>query len=251
MITRVLAVGLLAGLIAGVSVAVMQAFTTTPLIIAAETYENAPAHHHAFSASPPIVRAVATNAPARLIPVHQATGEHADDTWTPADGWERTFYTGTATVGTAVGFAFLLLAGMLSAGGAITERRAIGWAAAAFAATGLAPAMGLPPELPGMDAAGLIDRQIWWIATAVASTVALWLFLRSETFAPKVLAFALLVLPHAIGAPQLAEAHASSVPADLAARFAATSLAVQASLWVLTGFFVGILWPRIGENHGG
>lgn len=250
MITRVLAVGLLAGLIAGVSIAVMQAFTTTPLIIAAETYENAP-HEHAFSASPHLVRAVAMAAPARIIPVHQVTGEDAHDAWTPADGWERTFYTSTATVGTAVGFAFLLLAGMLYAGGAITERRAMGWAAAAFAATGLAPAMGLPPELPGMDAAGLVDRQIWWIGTAVASAVALWLFLRSDAVALKILAIALLVLPHAIGAPHLAEAHASSVPADLAARFAATSLAVQASLWALTGFLVGILWPRIGEDHGG
>ena len=251
MITRVLAAGLLAGLIAGVSIAVMQAFTTTPLIIAAETYEDAPAHHHAFSTSPHIVRAAAANAPARFMLVHQMTGEGAHDAWAPADGWERTLYTGTATVGTAVGFAFLLLAGMLVAGGAITERRAMGWAAVAFAATGLAPATGLPPELPGMDAAGLIDRQIWWIGTAVASTVALWLFLRSQTFAPKILAIALLILPHAIGAPQLTEAHASSVPADLAARFAATSLAVQASLWILTGFLVGILWPRLGEDHGG
>ncbi len=49
------------------------------------------------------------------------------------------------------------------------------------------------------------------------------------------------------GAPHhVAEAAKSGVPPELAAQFAATSLAVQAILWVLTGFFVGLLWARIG-----
>jgi predicted cobalt transporter CbtA len=60
---------------------------------------------------------------------------------------------------------------------------------------------------------------------------------------------ALLVAPHAWGAPHLAaEAHKSSVPPELAAQFAATSLAVHATLWLLTGFFVGFWWRRIGDR---
>ena len=41
MITRVLATGLLAGFLAGAAIAALQNFTTTPLILAAEVYENA------------------------------------------------------------------------------------------------------------------------------------------------------------------------------------------------------------------
>jgi predicted cobalt transporter CbtA len=38
------------------------------------------------------------------------------------------------------------------------------------------------------------------------------------------------------------------VPPELAAQFAATSLAVHATLWLLTGFFVGFWWRRIGDR---
>ncbi|MEI2612914.1 MAG: CbtA family protein [Candidatus Promineifilaceae bacterium] len=35
----------------------------------------------------------------------------------------------------------------------------------------LAPAFGLPPELPGMAAADLGARQVWWCGTALATGV--------------------------------------------------------------------------------
>ncbi len=248
MITRVLAVGLLAGLIAGISIAVMQAFTTTPLILQAETYESG-AHAQHASLATPLVRAVYDAAPPEIVLVHGAHDDHDAAAWAPQDGWERTLYTGIATVGTAVGFALLLIAGMLAAGEAVSERRAVAWASAAFVATGLAPAMGLPPELPGMAAADLVQRQQWWIMTAVATAAALWLFLRYDAPWQRLLAVTLLVAPHVIGAPHLDEIIESNVPAELAARFATTSLAVQAMLWVLTGYFVGALWPRLGEAH--
>ena len=60
---------------------------------------------------------------------------------------------------------------MLASGDAIDERRAIAWAAAAFVATGLAPAAGLAPELPGMPAADLVARQSWWFLTATATAL--------------------------------------------------------------------------------
>jgi len=244
-ITRVLAVGLVAGLISGICIAVVQVFTTTPLILQAEAFEGAPAHQaHVGS---PIVRALATTAPPAVVLIHAEHGDHA--AWAPEDGFERALYTGVATIGTAVGFALLLVAGMLAVGDPISERRAVGWASAAFVATGLAPAMGLPPELPGMAAADLVSRQQWWVMTAVVTAVALWMLLRSDAFWLHLLAVGLLLAPHVIGAPHLSEALQSGVPAELAARFTATSLAVQASLWVLTGYLVGVLWPRLGEPN--
>jgi cobalt transporter subunit CbtA len=253
MITRVLAVGLLAGLIAGLCVAVLQTFTTTPLILKAEVFEKADAAkvEGASLWYGPGRGTVASEARVILVhgDAHGATAEGAEEEWEPQDGLERTLYASTATIATAIGFAFLLLAGLLVAGDPIDERRAIGWAAAGFVATGLAPALGLSPEVPGMAAAELAGRQQWWFATAAATAVGLWLILRTDSISLRLLAVVILVAPHVWGAPHLAEAHASSVPAHLAAQFAATSLAVQATLWLLTGFFVGFVWRRLGAGN--
>lgn len=245
MLTRVFAVGLLAGLLAGLIVALLQAYTTTPLILEAERFENAPAAAHAAAAS--------AFAPARLILVHDAHEHaHADSAseWQPSEGLERTLFTAIATIGTAVGFALILIAGMLWSGDRINERSAMAWGAAGFAAAGLAPAMGIAPEIPGMMAADLFARQQWWLTTCAATAAALWLFLRAEQPWLRLIAVILLIAPHAIGAPHLgAEASGDLVPAELAARFAATSLAVQATLWIATGYFVGLLWTRIGAGE--
>ncbi|MCC7252916.1 CbtA family protein [Hyphomicrobium sp.] len=242
MITRVLAAGLAAGFVAGLLVALLQHFTTTPLILAAEVYEN----QVALDARPGVVLSGMHGA--RLILAHvghdAAPGAEAGDAWAPADGLERTVYASTVTVATAVGFAFLLLAGMLVAGDAIDRQRALSWAAAGFVVTGLAPAFGLPPELPGMHAADLLDRQVWWIGTAVATATGLWLLLRSRGVALPVLGLALLLAPHVIGAPHPADAGAGRVPAELAARFASVSLSVHAVLWVLVGVLAGWFWQR-------
>lgn len=240
MITRVLAAALAAGFAAGLMVAVLQHFTTTPLIIAAEAYEGQTGHDHASMHSH-----LAEMHGGRLILAHTGhdSAEGADE-WAPADGLERTVYTSTVTVATAVGFAFLLLAGLLVSGDPIDARRGLAWAAAGFVATGLAPALGLPPELPGMLAADLLERQIWWIGAALATAAGLWLVLRSRGVALPALGLALLLVPHVIGAPHPADAEASRVPAELAARFASASLAVHAVLWALTGALAGWFWQR-------
>lgn len=243
MLTRVFAVGLLAGLLAGLIVALLQAYTTTPIIIAAERYE------HAVSPSP----SASLDGEARLILVH--SGHDHDEAaeaneWAPADGIERTLYTSAATIGTAIGFAMILLAGMLAAGDRITEPTALAWGAAGFAAAGLAPAMGLAPEVPGLVAADLIARQQWWLMTCAMTAPALWLFLRGQSPWLRLLAIPVLLAPHLWGAPHVAPDASARVPAELAARFAAVSLAVQCVLWIATGFFVGFLWQRIGATDG-
>lgn len=241
MITRVLSAGLLAGLLAGMAVAVLQNFTTTPLILAAEVFENAP--EKAASLAEPAVFKVSADARPLLL-VHAEEHGQAEE-WAPNDGIERILYTSTATIAASIGFAFLLLAGMLLAGDQITPRQAMIWAAAGFVTTGLAPAVGLSPELPGMPAADLAARQSWWLVTAVMTAAALWLFLRSDDIRVRGLAIVLLIAPHIIGAPHLMGGEEAKVPAELAARFAATSLAVHAALWIATGFAVGTLWPRL------
>jgi cobalt transporter subunit CbtA len=217
-IHRVLIVGLLAGLLAGLVVATLQHFVTTPLILAGEVYETAEPHAMADM-----------------------------DDWKPADGIERTAFTSIATIATSAGFALILLAGMLVSGDEITVQKAFGWSLAAFVATGLAPSLGLAPELPGSAAGPLLARQVWWVGTAISTGVALWLFIRSTNWIAKVVAVILLALPHLIGAPR-PEAFESKAPAELAAHFAAASLTIQAALWILSGLAAGALWMRFQKR---
>jgi cobalt transporter subunit CbtA len=230
MLARVMSVGLLAGLVAGLLIAVLQQVTTTPLILLAETYETQ-------GAAP---------AAAPGVPKPHDHAAHAEG-WKPADGLPRFFYTGVATVATAVGMAFLLLAGMIFAGDAIDERRALAWAIAGFVATGLAPAAGLAPELPGSGAAELVARQAWWIGTALATAVALWAFLLKQSLLVRLGAVLVLLAPHVIGSPH-SHAFESKVPAEIAAQFAALSLVVQGLLWAIVGLAVGLLWPRFAAR---
>jgi cobalt transporter subunit CbtA len=239
MVTRVLTVSILAGLLAGLLISALQHVTTTPLILKAETYEAA------LRAQPGPMQAASTG-DARVILAHNhlnAGAEHAGEhDWKPQDGLQRTAFTSLVTIATAIGFAALLLAGMIAANERIDERRALAWAVCGFLAFGLAPAMGLAPELPGAAAAELQQRQLWWLLTALVTAGALFVFLQVDAPWARALAVLALLLPHLLGAPHPA-APESKVPAEIAAHFAALSLAVQAALWLATGFAVGVLWP--------
>jgi cobalt transporter subunit CbtA len=233
MLHRILFAALVAGIIGGLAAAVLQHFTTTPLILAAEKYEDAGPD------------TAALHVPALLVLTHGHSEQAADDDegWAPADGLERTLYTSVATIGTAFGFALILLSAMILAGAPITARSGLLWGLAGFAAAGLAPALGLAPELPGSAAADLGARQLWWIGTAVATAGGLWLALRIAT--PIVIAggIALMLLPHVIGAPHPHEL-TSAVPAELAGHFAAASLVVMSVVWALAGTLAGYIWQR-------
>ena len=125
--------------------------------------------------------------------------------------------------------------------------RGLLWGFAGFVAVGLAPALGLAPELPGSAAGDLLLRQFWWVATAVASAIGLYLLIRQPQPSAKAAGVALLIAPHLIGAPRPA-AFESTAPAELAASFAATSLVVHALLWCLVGVGVGWFWTRIASD---
>ena len=232
MLTRILSVGLLAGLLAGLLIAAVQQVTTTPLILAAETYEK----------------------PAEVSAIpkphsHQGAEAHPHgEGWKPADGMPRFFFTAITTIATAVGVAFVLMAVMVLAGIPIDERQALAWAIAGFVACGLAPAAGLAPELPGAAAGGVVARQLWWVGTALATAVALWGFLRTgHSLLVRLGAVVLLLAPHVIGAPHPHEFE-SKVPAEIAAQFTALSLVLQALLWAFVGIGVGLLWPKFAPK---
>ncbi|MCX7900170.1 MAG: CbtA family protein [Methylocystis sp.] len=218
MITRVLGAGLAAGLVAGLAVAALQHVTTTPLILAAEVYETAQHPHNAAS------------------------------DLTPAfDGVRRTLATSAAAIAVSIGYALILLAAMLLADERIGPRRAALWGAGAFAATGLATSLGLAPQLPGAAETDLVGRQIWWIATALSTAAGLYALTRKEGALAALIGAALIIAPHFFSpTPATPE---SAVPAELAARFAASSLAVQAISWALAGAMAGLIWRMFSREE--
>ena len=245
MIQRVLKAGFLAGLVVGLAIAVLQQFTTSQLILQGEVYEKAAHDHHAAVRSPAL--------PIVLVHDHgtstaAAPEEEEDEGWQPANGWQRIAATSIATIATSIGYALILMAAMLAAGAPIMPRSALMWGIAAFAATSLAPALGLSPELPGSAAAPLVARQVWWVATALCTAGGIFLLARIDYVTAKIVGVALIVVPHIVGAPQTAK-FKSTAPAELAAQFAATSLVISAVLWALLGLAVGYVWQRLAARQ--
>ena len=234
MLNRIVLVALLAGGLAGLAGSLLQQLTVVPLILAAEVYEKAPKHHHHEMGAAVTMQDAA-------VPEAVAVPEEA--AWS---GYQRVAITTVATVGAAVGFSLMLLVLMISSGDTLDWKRALGWGAAGFVVCGLAPAMGLAPELPGSSMASLEARQLWWAGTAIATAAGLWLMLRPGPQWRIALGVLLLLSPHVIGAPH-PQAFASTVPAELAAEFTARSLVLQAVLWIMMAGFAGYFWSR-GET---
>ncbi|MGH6906961.1 MAG: CbtA family protein, partial [Aestuariivirga sp.] len=154
MIGRVLLAALLAGVAAGFIMGAIQHVRTTPLILAAEVYENAPASHD---------RSATQVQGSQTTTAEQPAVEAAE--WQPADGWQRTLSTTLTSILTGAGFAAMLAGISLLVGIPITTTNGAIWGLCGFLAVTLAPAAGLPPELPGMPAGDLMARKVWWLAT--------------------------------------------------------------------------------------
>ena len=107
----------------------------------------------------------------------------------------------------------------------------------------LAPGVTLAPEVPGVAAADVGLRQIWWFATVAAAVVALWLIAFGRGWIAWGVAVVLLAAPHVIGAPE-PDSFAGTVPPEIAALFAARALGVGLAAWVLLGSFAGYFWQQ-------
>jgi cobalt transporter subunit CbtA len=226
MFRRILIAALVAGFAAGVLATAVQAARVWPLILTAETFENA--------------------APADA---HQHGTAAAVEAWSPEDGLERTAFTLLFNLLAGFGFALLLNAALVlrrAAGGQTDATTGLLWGLAGFASFALAPALGLPPELPGMVAADLLARQLWWIATALATAGGIALIVLPRRLPAALIGVVLLVVPHVVGAPHPDPAEASPVPAELAAGFVAASLVTAAVFWAALGAVSGWLQHRYG-----
>ena len=142
------------------------------------------------------------------------------------------------------GYGLILSAGIALAeerGMSVTAKRGIVWGVAGFVVFQLAPAFGMPAELPGMNAGAVDARQVWWFATVFMTGFGLWIIAFAQGPIWWGIAAVLLVAPHLIGAPMPSEM-SHVVPSELAAQFAARSLGVGMAVWALMGLLLGQLW---------
>lgn len=238
-----------AGLAVGAVVTVIQQFGTVPLILRAEVYEKAAENR----------RAEPVAAPSGSITVGHSHSEpenvehkHEAEAWEPQDGLERTAFTAGANVLTAIGFA-LVLASLFAVrsgnvGHAISWHEGLVWGFAGFAVFTLAPGLGLPPELPGVPAASLLSRQIWWAVAALATAGGLGLIFLRGTAPAAIAGLVLLILPHLIGAPEL-ENVKTDVPTSLSHQFVVVVTLTSLVFWSLLGGLTSIAFAYFDQPN--
>lgn len=227
MTSRLIITALFAGAAAGLAAGILQLFFVQPVLLHAELYESGLLTH--FGADP--------------VSAQQSL---------PGFDPVRDILSLIFTMLTYTGYALLLVAAMSLAedrGAPIDGRWGILWGAAGFVAFHLAPGFSLAPEVPGVAAADITARQIWWFATVAAAALALWLLAFGQSLRAWAPAIILLLLPHIIGAPQPAT-FVGPVPPEIAALFAARALGVGLAAWVLLGAFAGFFWQREADRAG-
>ncbi len=234
MIVRILLAAIVAGLLSGVFYTAAQAVKVAPLILKAESFEKsgdavAEHEHSAGEANVP--------------------HDHPEaEPWSPQNGVERTFYSLLSNSVFGVGNALLLAAAILFSKMSVSPRSGLVWGAAGFVVFVLAPGLGLPPEVPGMSAAPVPVRQVWWVATVVLTAGGLALFAFKTSWYWLVLGLTMIVAPHVVGAPQPLE-HTSLAPTYLAVEFVFAAIITNGLFWLFLGGVLGWLLPRAMANE--
>lgn len=221
MYSKLLTSALFAGAVAGSIAGLLQLSFVQPVLLHAELYEGGELVHFG----------------SELISAHPDL---------PGFDLVRDSISLFFTMLTYTGYALILLSLMSIAeerGARIDARNGLIWGIAGFITFHLAPGFSLAPEVPGVAAADVGARQIWWFATVAASGVAMWLIAFARSWPFWAGAVVLLLAPHVIGAPE-PDVLAGTVPPEIAALFASRALGVGFAAWVLLGLFAGYFWQR-------
>lgn len=240
MLTRIVTGGLLGGFAAGLLAALLHLLLVQPVLLAAERYESGELVHQPAMAVTHDHDAAPVAADGLEVEVAQpsASAPSPAPSMAPTLDPARDGLTLLSFGLAYAGFGLLLAAAM-----AVAEARGrhpaglragLAWGAAGWVALQLAPALGLPPELPGMGAADLAARQAWWWGTAAATALGLAALAFGRGWPTVAVGLALAATPHVLGAPEPA-ALVGPAPPELAALFAARVLGVGLVAWLAVG----------------
>ncbi len=175
---RIILSALFVGVLTGLLLSAIQLFMVNPIIFAAEAFE-APAEVPELKAEAQLQLSLAhtehshsEHLPSEMSQSSEANTDphghsHSHESWAPEDGAERTLFTVLSNILAGIGFSAVILSlmsQMQSHGiGSLTMLKGSLWGAAGFLAFFVAPGIGLPPEIPGVEAAAIEYRQLWWL----------------------------------------------------------------------------------------
>ncbi len=221
MFLRILTIALFAGFIAGVISAAMQIIFLQPILLHAELYEAGTLTHFGNSS---------------------VSGSHLNLTF----DFQRNALSVLFSALIYTGYAFILTSLFAYASSInlqIDNVRAVLFGICGFVTVQLSPAFGLPPELPGVAAAELIPRQIWWFFCVISTGLGFWILAFGGKLIFIVVGVILLLTPHIIGAPQPL-IFVGPTPPELASHFASRALAIGLVTWSSLGFLTGYFWRK-------
>ncbi len=185
---------------------------------------------------------------------HDHDAGHVHGEWEPEAGVERTFYTVVSNMFAATGFAAVLLALMSQFWSARRQDISLGqgllWGLAGFAAIYLAPGMGLHPEIPGIEAPPLADRQFWWLLTVACVALGIGILALAQARF-KVLGIVLVAIPYIVGpptheGPAFVHADPDAVVrlTELHMQFMMVGGAVNLAFWIVLGVSSALVYNR-------
>lgn len=219
---QIFLISCLTSLVASLGFSLYQWYWVNPLIFSAELYELAePAGSNALESLP-----------------------HQEESWVPGDGIERGLYTLLANFLMSLAYSLMLASAMVFRGSSSALKGMI-WGMAAYASLFVAPSLGLAPEIPGMEAVDLNQRQNWWFLSVSLTAIGLAVLAFSPRYY-KGAGVILILLPHLIGAPA-PEIHGFNHPDP-------EVVAVLTELWhqfvLQTSIANALLWFIIGGSTG-
>lgn len=212
-----LLIALTAGVLAGALLTAVQQIRIVPLILEAERYEHS----------------------AHLLPVDGHSGVHDPH----AGSAMRTVQTAMANLVMACGFALLLAAATTLRGVRLDGRSGLLWGTLGYAVFFVAPAIALPPELPGAQTAELAARQHGWLLAVGGAAMGLALIGFASSALLRGGGVVLLLAPHLFGAPE-APRSLGTVPPELAHAFLVATAVANGLFWLALGGTFGLLDRR-------
>lgn len=219
---RIFFTALIAGVLGGILASALNISVSVPMILQAEVYEHHSEHNQSDE--------------------HASAHDHA-----AVDTVERNGYTLIAMTVAYVGFALLLSVMAETIGGMTSWRSGLVFGGLGYLVFSLVPALGLPPELPGMPAADLHMRQMWWLTSAACTVAALLISWKVPRLPSYFVAALLIAAPFIVGVPSV-EASGSLVPAELHHRFVAATLIINLITWLAMGSALGVLRSTSGNR---
>ena len=216
------------GTVVGALATVMQMLLITPLLLEAELFETGQSIHFITDGSP--------ESPVKHVDIWQDPYRH--------------LMTLCFNLVTFTGFGFLLLAAIAffdKRGFTINKAEGIVAGVCGFFIFQLAPAVGLPPELPGTISVTVGLKQTWWIATIFCTTIGILLLFLSKHKILTGFGIIFIIIPHLIGHPKL-ETYFGVAPPELAAEFASRALAVSLVSWIILGIISSQFWKYLEKD---